>query len=108
MAGCAFRYPRVCLSARPDWTVSSFLLYLLLAARQAASSPHFFLIPVGPFSCSRLLFLWPHRPEKKASRFLPPPQASLGLPCRFLASAWTSALRAVFFLKNPKPPSKAN
>src|SRR5882724_124908 len=107
-AGCACPFPPVCSSARRDWTASSSLSYLLLVAKPAASSPHFFLIPVAPFSCSRLLFLWPHRPEKKASRFLPPLQASLGLPCRFLARAWTSASRAAFFPKNQKLPPKAN
>src|SRR5690242_12222804 len=106
MAGCACQSPSVCSFAKLGLTANSSLSYLSLAAKPAANFPHFFLILAAPFSCSRLLFLWPHRPGKKASHFLLPPQGSLAPPSRFLASAWTSGSLAVFFRKNPKPQPK--
>src|SRR5882672_9388598 len=107
-AGYASRFPSASWFAKPGLTANSFLSYPAPAPKLVASSPHFFLILVGPFYCSRLHFLLPRRLAKRASHFLLPPLASLVPPSKFLARAWTSGSQAVFSPKNPKPPSKAN
>src|SRR5258708_3005888 len=108
MVGCASPFPPAFSFAKTALTANSFLSCPASAIKPAANSPHFFLILVAPFYCSRLHFRLLHLPAKRASLFLPLSLASRAPPSKFLARAWISGSRAVYFLKSLKPLPKAD